>query len=111
MIPARDELAIESALRDEVALLFKHSPRCGTSHRAFREVECFEETRPGIPIYLIDVVSERHLARTVADRLQVRHESPQVILLAGGRPVWHASHATIRADLLVERVSEPDDTT
>ncbi len=109
MIPARDEMAIESALQESVALLFKHSPRCGTSLRAFREVASFEETGPEIPVYLLDVVSERWLARAVADRLEVRHESPQVILLAGGRPVWHASHGTIRADLLAERVPEPDD--
>ena len=111
VIPARDELAIESALREKVALLFKHSPRCGTSHRAFREVARFEETASGIPVYLLDVVSERQLARAVAERLEVRHESPQVIFLAGGRPVWHASHGTIRADLLAERIPEPDDST
>ena len=109
MIPALDESTIESALREQVALLFKHSPRCGTSLRAFREVAAFEENGPDLPVYLLDVVSERSLARAVAERLDVRHESPQAIFLLSGRPVWNASHGAIRAEVLAEKAPKPND--
>jgi bacillithiol system protein YtxJ len=104
MIPVRDEAAIESALRERIALLFKHSPRCGASLRAFREVTRFEEESAGVPVYLLDVVSDRTLAGSVAERLEIRHESPQAILLVDGQPVWHASHGGIRSAALAEQV-------
>ncbi len=109
MIPARDEAAIESALREKVALIFKHSPRCGTSLRALGEVTRFEEDGPGVPVYFLDVVSERSLARSVAERLEIRHESPQAILLIGGEPAWHASHGAIRAEVLADRIRDAED--
>jgi bacillithiol system protein YtxJ len=105
MIAVRDEAAIESALREEIALLFKHSPRCGTSLRALGEVRSFEDEVAGVPIYLLDVVSNRSLARSVAERLEIRHESPQAILLVGGQPIWHASHGAIRSAVLAEQVT------
>jgi bacillithiol system protein YtxJ len=106
VIPVHDEAAIEAALREEIALLFKHSPRCGASLRALGEVRRFETEGAGVPIYLLDVVSDRSLARSVAERLEIRHESPQAILLVGGQPVWHASHGGVRSAALAEQVPD-----
>jgi len=100
MIALRDEEDIREAFRTGRFLLFKHSTRCGTSLRAYREVEAFEATGGRIPVYLVDVISERDLARDLAERLGVRHASPQVILVSGDRPVWSASHGQIRVDEL-----------
>jgi len=41
------------------------------------------------------VVADRPVARGIAERCGVRHESPQAILFEAGRPVWHASHDAI----------------
>jgi bacillithiol system protein YtxJ len=42
------------------------------------------------------------LAAELARRTGVRHESPQVLLLRGGRAAWSASHAAVTAEA-VER--------
>jgi len=73
-------------------LIFKHSPTCGMSNRAFTEVSVFAGTHPELPIFLVDVLAQRGLSQQIAAELRLVHESPQVILVAGGQPLWNASH-------------------
>jgi monothiol bacilliredoxin len=35
----------------------------------------------------------------------IRHESPEVIVLQNGKPVWHASHYDVTADALAKEVA------
>jgi bacillithiol system protein YtxJ len=107
MNPLRKQTDLEQALASDRVFLFKHSTRCGASARALRQVSSYEEVDGSIPVYLIDVISERTLARYIADRLGIRHQSPQVILVAGGRPVWHASHGAVTAEILREKAEQP----
>jgi gamma-glutamylcyclotransferase (GGCT)/AIG2-like uncharacterized protein YtfP len=55
-------------------------------------------------VFQVDVVRRRSLSRSIAERLEVRHESPQVILLREGRAAWVASHGKVDADALEEQV-------
>lgn len=48
------------------------------------------------------VREDRPLSLAVAERSGVPHESPQVICLAGGKAVGHASHYGITAAALKE---------
>ena len=107
MKPLRNETEFEQALALDRVFLFKHSTRCGTSTRALRQVSSYEEVFGSIPVYLIDVISEQTLARSIADRLGIRHQSPQIILLAGGQPVWHASHGAVTTEILAEKAGQP----
>lgn len=58
------------------------------------------QRRPGIPVFLVDVLSQRPLSRRIAAILGIRHESPQIIVLRRGAPLWHASHYDVTADTL-----------
>lgn len=77
------------------SLIFKHSPTCGISRAASIEVSMFAEARPDIRVVLVDVRGERALSQRLAADLGVAHESPQVVLVAGGRALWHASHGGV----------------
>ncbi|MGW8283012.1 MAG: bacillithiol system redox-active protein YtxJ [Gemmatimonadota bacterium] len=103
MRPLRDESDFEQALRQERAYLFKHSTRCGSSLRALREMSRYEESDGSTPVFLVDVIAERAVSQMIADRLGVRHESPQVVLLSRGSPVWSASHGGVTAAALAEQ--------
>lgn len=46
---------------------------------------------------MITVQSHCSVCDSVAQRLGIRHETPQAILLRHGRPVWSASHFRITA--------------
>jgi len=91
----RDADALQEAFEAPVFLLFKHSPICPSSARAWEEVASFLTDHPETPSGWLDVVSERLLAREVAERTGVRHESPQVLLLLEGRAAWSTSHYDI----------------
>ena len=83
-------------------LIFKHSNRCGTSTRAFRQYEQFLAQRPDFPTAWIDVVTQPAWSEHVANETLVPHESPQALLLRDGEVAWHASHWDITLKALEE---------
>ena len=89
------EPELEAAFALERFLLFKHSTICPTSATAFAEYQRWSAAHSEVPTGWIDVIAERPLAQAVAQRTGIRHESPQAILLRGGRPTWNASHGAI----------------
>jgi len=84
--------ALDAALREELAVIYKHSRVCPSSARAINEIRAFAERNPGVPVYQIDVIRSRSLARQIAEDLGVRHQSPQAIVLRHGSPVANGSH-------------------
>ena len=68
-------------------LVYKHSTTCPISATAGQEVRAI---KTDLPIYWINVREQRDLSNWVADTYQVRHESPQLILIRDGRmqKVW-----------------------
>ena len=84
--------------------IFKHSNRCPISSRAERVVSGVEEALT-VPVYLVIVHDERDLSQGIAADLKVQHESPQLILVDGGKAVWHASHYDITEDAIREASS------
>jgi bacillithiol system protein YtxJ len=88
-----------------LVLIYKHSGRCPISLFAYDEVAQLQHEHPDVPLYVVDVLSSRHVARHVAERTGIAHHSPQLILLSRGEPVWSVSHFDVRATELAERLS------
>lgn len=83
------------------AMVFKHSLTCPISSRAFREFQAFiARGVPGVSLHLITVQTSREVSNEAAERLKVPHQSPQAILVVGGREIWNASHFEITAAAL-----------
>ena len=80
----------------EPVVLYKHSAYCGISMRACRQLAQLNEPDDP-PVYEVVVQEDRALSKEVAERLGVRHETPQVIVLHEGRPVFHTSHHRVTA--------------
>lgn len=99
-----NEADLDKVLRAELAVLFKHSTRCPISVRAKEEMEEFTRQHSGVPVYLVDVLAQRPLSQRVAADVGIRHESPQVILLQYGKPIWHASHRGVTAAAISKRL-------
>ncbi len=97
---------LERILSADTAILYKHSTICGVSAAAKNEVDQFVADHPDIPVYVIDVRAQRQLSREVADRLQIRHESPQAIVIHNASPVWNTSHFDITAESLAAAVKD-----
>lgn len=95
---------VERMLALPVAVLYKHSPSCGASRWAMTEMQQLGEDRPGTPIFLVDVIRQRLLARQLAEMLGVAHASPQVLVLNYGTVMWHGSHSNVRAAFVQEQL-------
>jgi len=82
-----------------VQVVFKHSTRCGLSAMMLRRFEAtWADHRPDTAFYLLDLVRYRELSDALADRFELRHQSPQVMIISQGVLVASASHGDI-ADL------------
>ena len=103
MHPIVTDTDLETLLAAPLAVLYKHSPICPTSDVAYEEMLAFRRRR-AVPVYLVDVIHHRPLSRALAERIGVRHASPQAIILRDGVAAWHRSHYDIQADTMARVV-------
>jgi bacillithiol system protein YtxJ len=90
-------------------LVFKHSSACPVSGKAHTEMTELAEEED-VPVYTVVVQENRSVSDTIEDDLDVRHETPQAILLHDRTPVFDTSHFNVTADTLREelrRTSSP----
>ena len=80
----------------EAGYVFKHSTRCPVSGRAATAVR---GSSWDLPVYWVNVVENRALSNWVADHTGVKHESPQLIRIEGGKAVqvWNHGQVNLRA--------------
>jgi monothiol bacilliredoxin len=92
--------------RERPVLLFKHSRHCGISLEALDELQAHIEGQLGhVASYkMITVQTHRPVSDAAAQRLGIRHETPQAILLRDGKVIWNASHFRITATQLDQAV-------
>lgn len=95
----------ERILGEDRVVIYKHSPICPLSALALPHIRRFEKQWPDVPVYQVNVILRRKLAGRIAEDLGVRHESPQVIVVTGGKPSWHASHSDVTTEGLVAAIS------
>ncbi|MEK7393593.1 MAG: monothiol bacilliredoxin BrxC family protein [Fibrobacterota bacterium] len=84
------------------AILFKYSPTCGISQVAQEAWTEFTITAPGVRLAQCDVLAAKPAARGVVEMVGVAHQSPQVLVLSGGKCLAHTSHYSIKLKWLEE---------
>lgn len=87
--------------------LFKHSETCGMSVQAREEVLA-ALAGPGweTDVYFVSVQRSRPVSRAIAERLKVRHASPQLLLVAAGEVRWQATHLSITAEAMCTQAQQ-----
>ena len=80
-------------------LVFKHSSACPVSSQANSEMaELAEEAN--VPVYKVVVQQNRSVSDDIEAALDVRHETPQAILLHEQTPVFDTSHFNVTEESL-----------
>jgi bacillithiol system protein YtxJ len=88
-----------------VRILYKHSTRCSVCDTAVEAVKDFEAAHPGVAeIHYLDLLAHRDVSDAAAERLGVRHQSPQVIVLRDGKAAVVLSHFAITPEALARAV-------
>ncbi len=80
--------------KTQPVFIFKHSTTCSVSRMALDRLERQWKPQENVPAtaYFLDLLRHRALSNQLAEVFQVRHESPQVLVIKNGRAVYHESH-------------------
>lgn len=96
------EEAVEASKEKPVAIL-KHSTRCGISRMVMRNFEeDYDLDEEQIKLYYLDILRHRDISNRIAEKFNITHESPQLIVLKNGEAVYDVSHNAIEAEKLRE---------
>ena len=102
--------AVLEASKDQPQLIFKHSTSCFISAGAKRELEqATDDISTHADINYVGVIQQRPVSNAIASRLDITHESPQLILVENGEPIWDLSHGAITGQRVLEKVKEAAD--
>ena len=82
---------------EDYSIIYKHSPRCMTSLMAYRQLksEVNSVKDVNIPLYIVDVISNRRESQFIANTFQVVHQSPQILIVKNGVSVFDTSHENV----------------
>ncbi|OYZ02943.1 MAG: thioredoxin family protein [Sphingobacteriia bacterium 28-36-52] len=85
-------------------VIFKHSTRCSISSMALNRLE--RETPPSnTDFYYLDLIKFRTISGLIAERFNVYHESPQILVIKNGECIYDESHQGINMNEIAEQVA------
>ncbi|RUS46950.1 bacillithiol system redox-active protein YtxJ [Cohnella sp. AR92] len=90
-----NDLVAKSAERGQVIL--KHSTTCPVSANALHEYEEYLKGAPNqdVDYTLVKVIESRPISNQIAEDLNVKHESPQIIYIKDKAKYWSATHWSV----------------
>ena len=84
---------------DNLVILFKHSTRCSISRMALKMLEMgWDESLNGVSAYYLDLLNHRDVSNAIAEKLDVIHQSPQMLIIKNGSAVSVSNHSDINSD-------------
>ncbi|WP_431609623.1 bacillithiol system redox-active protein YtxJ [Chryseobacterium sp. 'Rf worker isolate 10'] len=93
--------AIEDSFQNKIAI-FKHSTSCFISRTVLKNFEKeVENSDQPVNVYYLDLLAHRPVSNKIAADFEIRHESPQLIVIENGKPVNNASHQDISLSQIV----------
>jgi bacillithiol system protein YtxJ len=85
-------------IREESAqqpvLIFKHSTSCSISRTTLDRLErnWKDEDMKHLKPYYLDLLNHRNISNEIAEVFQVKHESPQVLIIKNNAAIYTNSH-------------------
>ena len=89
---------------EKPVVIFKHSTRCSISRMALKQFENEFDLSDKVTPYFLDLITFRSISNEIASRFEVVHQSPQLLLIIGGKSVYDVSHSSIDADELKSKI-------
>ncbi|MEO9872447.1 bacillithiol system redox-active protein YtxJ [Ekhidna sp.] len=97
---------VDEDSKERPIVIFKHSTRCSISAMSLSRFErSYNEDAP-FETYYLDLIAYRNISDEITDRYEVRHESPQVLLISNGKSIFNTSHMGISFDELKSEASK-----
>ncbi len=97
------KIALDNSHTHKIAI-FKHSTSCFISKTVLKnfekELESIENIDETADLYFLDLLAYRPLSNKIAEDLEIRHESPQLLVIENGKVINDASHQNISINQL-----------
>ncbi|MEN9957777.1 MAG: hypothetical protein RLZZ474_21 [Bacteroidota bacterium] len=99
-IPLTTEAQLEEIVQlsdMKPTLIFKHSTRCSISSTALSRLErAWDATETAA--YYLDLIAFRPISGAIAEKFDIEHQSPQVLVIHQGKCTYSATHWDIAMD-------------
>ncbi|MEY4459373.1 MAG: hypothetical protein RIT38_578 [Bacteroidota bacterium] len=92
--------SIKAASYTTPQVIFKHSTTCSISKMALDRFERAAAPE-NVDFHYLDLLKHRPISAAIAEKFQVFHESPQVLLIKQGECIYDESHYGIMMDELI----------
>ncbi|MDU8886895.1 bacillithiol system redox-active protein YtxJ [Yeosuana sp. MJ-SS3] len=77
-------------------IIFKYSTRCGISRVVLKEFERDNLVLENyFDFYFNDLIKFRNVSNHIASQFNIRHQSPQLMVIKNGEVISHSSHGSI----------------
>lgn len=86
----------------QFVIIFKYSTRCGISRMVYRRMLSAELNPELYTLHTLDVLSYKSVSNAVSSEYQVRHESPQALVIKDGKCIFHCSHEDVSPENILE---------
>ena len=88
-----EEIVKKSKNKSQV--IYKHSSTCGISRMVLGMFTDSFDMETDVDLYFLTIQNHRDVSNTIADKFEVRHESPQLLVIKNGAAVFNTSHGAI----------------
>jgi bacillithiol system protein YtxJ len=89
------------------SVIFKHNTTCPISKNARINFERnLSMLPPETKVYFLDLLSYRDLSNSIAEQLDVVHESPQVLMVRNGKCEFHQALYDISPEQIAQAISK-----
>jgi len=80
-------------------VIYKHSTHCGLSSiRRSKLIQSWEFEESHLDFYFLDLIGQRSISNAIEDVFNVRHESPQLLIVDKGEVIYHTSHHEVSVE-------------
>lgn len=103
----REEQLEKISEAKDTQIIFKHNTTCPISKGVLRSLKEEADLLPAdTPFYILDLLTYRDLSDAVEQRFDVRHESPQLLLIKNGRCQYKQSLYNISPQETAQAIRE-----
>ncbi len=86
-------------------VIYKHSSRCGLSFMTENKLEeGWAVLQTKVKLYFLDLIRYREVSTAVAERFNISHHSPQILIIKNGICVYSTSHHNISVDAILSNL-------
>jgi len=98
--------SIKKESEQQPVMIFKHSTRCSISAMAWDRLKrnWKPEDSARVSPYYLDLITYREISNAIAKEFDVYHESPQVIIIKGGKATYNNSHMGINYKEILSQI-------